>query len=95
MFYARVLCDREESLHYLALSTKIADEGRDSALSYGEHLVEQAAYIYLELGMNEEAEKSLREALALYEDKRDMPVYDDAWRFTANFLKDLEEMNGE
>ena len=90
MFYARVFCDREESLHYLALATKIADEDRDSALSYGEHLVEQAAYIYLELGMNDKAEEALREALSLYEGRRDMPVYDDAWNFASNFLKSLE-----
>ena len=93
MFHARVSGDQEEALHYLALADKIADEDRDSALSYGEHLVDEAAYIYLELGMNEKAEQVLREALTLYEPRRDIPVYDNAWNFASNFLRSLEEIH--
>ena len=72
MYHAKLTHNAAEALKYLEAATHIADVARDSAMSYADHLLDECAPIYCEMGLYGEAVDAIREAVALC--KKNMAV---------------------
>lgn len=95
MFHARVSKDTAKALTLLEEATRIADVARDSTMSYADHLVDQCASIYYELGMFGEAIGAIKEAIRLCEENNEIASYRrlrfDASLFLAQVYTDTED----
>ena len=56
-------CDSEKALHCLEEATRIAAISRDSTMAYADHLLDQCAPIYYEMGRVDKAIEVIREAI--------------------------------
>ena len=92
MYHAKLTHNAAEALKYLEAATHIADVARDSAMSYADHLLDECAPIYYEMGLYGEAVDAIREAIALCEEKMEIAVYRrlrfDAYLFLARVYAD-------
>ena len=75
MFHAKLTHDTAEGLKYLCEATRIADAARDSAMSYADHLLDQCAPIYYEMGLFGEATDAIREAIQICDENAEIAVY--------------------
>ena len=75
MFHAKATGDAEKALHYLQEATRIADSAPDSTMSYADHLLDQRAPIYYELGFFEQAVEVIQEGIRLCEENSEIASY--------------------
>ena len=85
----------EETEQQLAQATRIADLGRDSDLSYVDHLVDQAAWIYRAMGRHDKAADALNEAIGICAQHADIKRYYYVMISTWIFLDEIYDDVGE
>ena len=68
-------CDFEKALHCLEEATRIAAISRDSTMAYADHLLDQCAPIYYEMGLVDKAIEVIREAIQLCEENMEIASY--------------------
>lgn len=75
MYHVKATGDPEKALHCLEEATRIADTSRDSAMAYADHLLDQCAPIYYEMGRVDKAVEVIREAIRLCEENMEIATY--------------------
>lgn len=94
MYFAKV-GDEGTSLAYLQRATDHVDATKDSSLSMIDHMLDEAAVIYIELGRYQDAIKTVSQAIAMCDELEDIIRYREV-RFDAYlFLGRIYAMNGE
>lgn len=94
MYFAKV-GDEEISLAHLQQATEHADATKDSSLSLIDHMLDEAAVTYIELGRFEDAIKTVSQAIAMCDKLEEIARYRTA-RFDAYlFLGRIYAMNEE
>ena len=92
MYYAKT-GDEESSLSHLQRATDHADATKDSSLSMIDHMLDEAAVIYIELGRLEDAIETVSRAIAMCDEQEDLRRYREI-RFDAYlFLGRIYAMN--
>ena len=94
VYFAKV-GDEETSLAHLQRATEHADATKDSSLSLIDHMLDEAAVTYIELGRFEDAIKTVSQAIAMCDELENVARYRTA-RFDAYlFLGRICAMNEE
>lgn len=94
MYYA-MIGDEESSLAHIRSATEHADTGKDSSLAFAEHLLDEAAVTFIELGRFTDAIKAVHQAIAMCDEHEDILRYREV-RFDAYlFLGRIYNMAGE
>ena len=94
MYYA-VIGDEKSALAHLRSATDHADAGKDSPLAFAEHLLDEAAVTYIELGRPADAVDAVKRAIAVCDGHEDIRRYREV-RFDAYlFLGRIYAMNRE
>ncbi len=75
MYHVKATGDSEKALRCLEEATRIADTSRDSTMAYADHLLDQCAPIYYEMGRVDEAIDAIREAIQLCEENMEIASY--------------------
>lgn len=75
MYHVKATGDSEKALHCLEEATRIADTSRDSAMAYADHLLDQCAPIYYEMGLVDDAIGAIQEAIRLCEENMEIASY--------------------
>ena len=95
MYHVKATGDSEKALRCLKEATRIADTARDSTMGYAEHLLDQCAPIFYEMGRFGEAIDAIREAIRLCEANMEIASYRrlrfDACLFLARTYADIED----
>lgn len=95
MYHVKATGDSEKALHCLEEATRIADTSRDSAMAYADHLLDQCAPIYYEMGLVDDAIGAIQEAIRLCEENMEIASYR-RLRFDAYlFLTQVYTNNGD
>ena len=94
MYYA-MIGDEESSLAHMRSATEHADTGKDSSLAFAEHLLDEAAVTFIELGRFTDAIEAVIQAIAMCDEHEDILRYREV-RFDAYlFLGRIYDMAGE
>jgi len=94
MYFAKV-GDEETSLAHLRRATDHADATKDSTLSLIDHMLDEAAATYIELGRFQDAIDTVSQAIAMCDEVENVKRYREI-RFDAYlFLGRIYAMNGE
>lgn len=75
MYHVKTTGDSEKALNYLEEATRIADTSRDSTMAYADHLLDQCAPIYYEMGLIDKAIDVIWEAIRLCEANMEIVSY--------------------
>ena len=75
MYHVKATGDSEKALHCLEEATRIADTSRDSTMAYVDHLLDQCAPIYYEMGLIDKAIDTIQEAIRLCEENTEIASY--------------------
>ena len=94
MYFARAR-DEENSLAHLQRATEHADATKDSSLALIEHMLDESAVIYIELGRFEDAIKAVSQAIAMCDKLEDIARYRGICFDAYLFLGRIYAMNGE
>ena len=94
MYYA-MIGDEKSSLSHMRSATEHADTGKDSSLAFVEHLLDEAAVTFIELGRFTDAIEAVNQAIAMCDEHEDILRYREV-RFDAYlFLGRIYDMAGE
>ncbi len=93
--YYAMIGDEESSLKHMRNATEHADAGKDSPLAFVEHLLDEAAVTYIELGRLTDAIDTVKQAIVMCSEHEDIRRYREV-RFDAYlFLGRIYAMNHE
>lgn len=94
MYYA-VIGDEESALAHMHSATRHADITKDSPLAFAEHLLDETAAVYVQLGHLADAAETVKRAIAICDEHEDMKRYRavraDAYLFLGKIYKMYEE----
>ena len=93
-FFAVFRDDKASALRYLAVANHIADTGRDSDLGWVDHVWEEEAPLFREMGMYREAYDAIADALTLCENHADAAPYQRARRELMDVLDTIGQAAG-
>ena len=75
MYHVKATGDSAKALRFLEEATRIADTSRDSTMAYADHLLDQCAPIFFEMGLMDEAIDAIQEAIQLCEENMEIASY--------------------